>query len=175
MKAIIGHSPEVATIDELTIDLQDLSYGHNSRKWLLPNGQTSTAEQTSVIFPLSGVDSIDVRLAVHNDYGCDDTALTVIPLHRISEFIPNVFTPGKESNNRFEPYIQGNVTNIYVWIYNRMGEQVSHFECPGGFWDGNDMQGRPCPEGAYIYIIRYRNSLEPLMTQELKGTITLLR
>ena len=175
MKAIIGHSPEVATIDELTIDLQDLSYGHNSRKWLLPNGQTSTAEQTSVIFPLSGVDSIDVRLAVHNDYGCDDTALTVIPLHRISEFIPNVFTPGKESNNRFEPYIQGNVTNIYVWIYNRMGEQVSHFEYPGGFWDGNDMQGRPCPEGAYIYIIRYRNSLEPLMTQELKGTITLLR
>lgn len=175
MKAIIGHSPEVATIDQLTIDLTDLSYGHDSRMWLFPDGRTSTQPQTSFIFPLSGVDSVDVRLAVHNDFGCDDTAKSVIPLHRISEFIPNVFTPGKESNNRFEPFIQGNVTEILVWIYNQRGEQVAFFECPGGYWDGTDMQGRPCAQGTYVYIIRYRNSLEPLMTQELKGTITLLR
>lgn len=175
MKAIIGHTPEVATIDELTIDLTDLSYGHDSRMWLLPYGQTSTDAQTSVIFPLSGVDSIDVRLAVHNDYGCDDTAKSVIPLHRISEFVPNVFTPGKEENNRFMPYIQGNVTDIYVWIYNRRGQQVAYFECPGGYWDGNDLQGRPCEQGTYVYIMRYRNSLEPMMTQELKGTVTLIR
>ena len=121
------------------------------------------------------MDSIDVRLAVHNDYGCDDTAKSVIPLHRISEFVPNVFTPGKEENNRFMPYIQGNVTDIYVWIYNRRGQQVAYFECPGGFWDGNDMQGRPCEQGTYVYIMRYRNSLEPMMTQELKGTVTLIR
>lgn len=175
MKAIIGHSPEVATIDQLTIDLTDQSYGHDSRMWLLPGGATSTLPETSVIFPLSGVDSIAVQLAVHNDFGCDDTAKTVIPLHRISEFVPNVFTPGKEDNNRFQPYIQGNVTDIYVWIYNRRGEQVSYFECPGGYWDGNDMHGRPCIQGTYVYIIRYRNSLEPMITQELKGTITLLR
>jgi len=175
MKSIIGHSPEVATIDQLTIDLTDLSYGHDSRVWLLPYGRTSTDPQTSVIFPLSGVDSIDVRLAVHNDYGCDDTSKVVIPLHRISEFVPNVFTPGKDENNRFMPYIQGNVTDIYVWVYNRHGQQVSYFECPGGYWDGNDMHGQPCPQGTYVYIMRYRNSLEPLMTQELKGTVTLIR
>ena len=175
MKAIIGHSPEVATIDELTIDLTDLSYGHDSRLWMLPYERTSTEPQTSVIFPLSGVDSIDVRLAVHNDYGCDDTAEVVIPLHRISEFVPNVFTPGKEDNNRFMPYIQGNVTTVYCWIYNRRGQQVAYFECPGGYWDGNDLEGRPCEQGTYVYIMRYRNSLEPLMTQELKGTITLIR
>ena len=43
------------------------------------------------------------------------------------------------------------------------------------YWDGNDLQGRPCIQGSYTYIIRYRNSLEPTMTQELTGTITLLR
>lgn len=175
MKAIIGHTPEVATIDQLTIDLTDLSYGHDSRVWMFPDGSTSTLAQTSFIFPLSGVDSVDVRLAVHNDFGCDDTAKSVIPLHRISEFIPNVFTPGKDNNNRFEPYIQGNVTEIMVWIYNRRGEQVAYFECPGGYWDGTDMQGRPCAQGTYVYVMRFRNSLEPLMTQELKGSITLLR
>ena len=175
MKAIIGHDPEVATIDELTIDLFDQSYGHDSRCWLLPNGITSTSAETSVTFPLDGVDTMDVRLAVHNNYGCDDTAIASIPLHRISEFIPNIFTPGKSDNNRFAPMIQGNVTDVYVWIYNRRGELVSHFICPGGFWDGTDMQGRPCIQGAYTYIIRYRNSLEPTITQEIKGTVTLLR
>ena len=118
---------------------------------------------------------MDVRLAVHNNYGCDDTATATIPLHRISEFIPNIFTPGRSENNRFAPSIQGNVTDVYVWIYNRRGELVSHFTCPGGYWDGNDLQGRPCIQGSYTYIIRYRNSLEPTMTQELTGTITLLR
>lgn len=175
MKAIISHDPEVATIDELTIDLYDHSYGHDSRCWLLPNGQTNTSAETSVTFPLNGVDTMDVRLAVHNDYGCDDTATATIALHRISEFIPNVFTPDKSENNRFAPMIQGNVTDVYVWVYNRRGELVSHFICPGGYWDGTDMQGRPCTQGAYTYIIRYRNSLEPTMTQQLKGTITLLR
>ena len=175
MKPIIGHNPEVATIDELTIELYDQSYGHDSRCWLLPNGRTSTDAETSIIFPLNGIDSMDVRLAVHNNYGCDDTARVVIPLHRVSEFIPNVFTPGKGENNRFAPAIQGNVTDVYVWIYNRHGEQVSHFTCPGGYWDGNDLKGRPCAQGAYTYVIRFRNSLEPTMTQEITGTITLLR
>ena len=175
MKAIIGHSPEVATIDELTIDLTDLSYGHDSRLWLLPNGTTSTLPQTSIIFPIDGVDSMDVRLAVHNNYGCDDTALTTIPLHRISEFIPNAFTPDKDENNRFTPYIQGNVTDVLVWIFNRNGEQVAFFQSPEGYWDGTDQQGRRCAQGTYVYVIRYRNSLDPLSTQELKGTITLIR
>ena len=58
MKPIIGHNPEVATIDELTIELYDQSYGHDSRCWLLPNGRTSTDAETSIIFPLNGIDSM---------------------------------------------------------------------------------------------------------------------
>jgi gliding motility-associated-like protein len=118
---------------------------------------------------------MDVRLAVHNNYGCDDTALTTIPLHRISEFIPNAFTPDKDENNRFTPYIQGNVTDVLVWIFNRNGEQVAFFQSPEGYWDGTDQHGRRCAQGTYVYVIRYRNSLDPLSTQELKGTITLIR
>ena len=175
MKAVIEHKPEVATFDELTIDLYDRSYGHDSHRWLFPDGRTSTDSETSIIFPLNGVDTIDVRLAVHNNYGCDDTAHAIIPLHKVSEFIPNVFTPGKDDNNRFAPAIQGNVTDVYVWVYNRQGELVNHFTCPGGSWDGTDTHGRPCAQGSYTYIIRFRNSLEPTMTQVITGTITLLR
>ncbi len=175
MKAIIAHTPEVATIDELTIELTDMSYGHDSRMWLLPNNETSTLPQTSIIFPLEGVDTMDIRLAVHNDYGCDDTAMTRIPLIKVSNFIPNVFTPDLSTNNRFTPAIQGNVNDVRVYIYNRFGEQVCYFQGPDGYWDGTNMDGQPCPQGTYVYVMRYRNFLNPGVTQVLKGTITLLR
>lgn len=175
MKAIIEHTPEVATIDELTIELKDRSYGHDTRKWLLPDGHTSQLESTYIIFPLDGEDSMTVRLAVHNNYGCDDTATSVIPLHKVSYYVPNVFTPDRNDNYRWAPAIQGNVNEIEVWIYNRSGAQVCHYKGSEGYWDGTDMDGRRCPQGTYIYIIRYRNSLNPDITQEVKGTVTLLR
>ena len=175
MKAIIEHTPEVATIDELTIELKDRSYGHDTRKWLLPNGHTSILPETSIIFPLDGVDTMTVQLAVHNNYGCDDTATTVIPLHKVSYYVPNVFTPDRNDNYHWSPSIQGNANEIQVWIYNRQGRQVCYFAGSEGFWDGTDMYGQRCPQGTYVYIIRYRNTLNPDITQEVKGTITLLR
>lgn len=175
MKAIISHSPEVATIDELTIELNDMSYGHDSRTWLLPNNETSTLQQTSIIFPLDGVDTMDVRLAVHNDYGCDDTALSRIPLIKVSNFIPNAFTPDLSTNNRFSPAIQGNISDVRVYIYNRKGEQVCYFQGPDGYWDGKNMDGTRCPQGTYVYVMRYRTALNPGVTQVLKGTVTLIR
>ena len=175
MKAIIEHTPEAATLDQLTIDLIDRSYGHDSHVWLLPDGTTSTLSQTSVIFPLNGVDTMDVRLAVHNDYGCDDTAKTTIHLHKVAHFVPNVFTPDKEDNNRFFPLVQGNITEVEMWVFNRHGEQVCYFKGPNGYWDGTTEDGKRCPQGVYVYVMRYRSSFEPLLTQEVKGTVTLLR
>ena len=52
---------------------------------------------------------------------------------------------------------------------------TSKVKSPEGYWDGTDQHGRRCAQGTYVYVIRYRNSLDPLSTQELKGTITLIR
>lgn len=175
MKAIIAHTPEVATLDDLTIELTDQSYGHDSRKWLMPDGTTSTGQTTYVNFPLTGVDSMRVLLAVHNNYGCDDTAAVVIPLHKVSSFVPNVFTPDRNDNNRFYPSLKGNVSEVQVWIFDRRGQQVYYFKGPDGYWDGTDVHGGRCPQGTYVYMMRYRHSLEPNVTQETTGTVTLVR
>ncbi len=175
MKAIIRHSPEVATLDNLTIDLFDDSYGHDSRKWFLPYNRTTTDPETSVIFPLSGIDTMNVKLAIHNNYGCDDTASIDIPIHKVANFIPNAFTPDRSTNNLFYPAVQGNINNWKMYIYNRRGEQVAYIEGPEGKWDGTDMNGNKCGTGAYVYVMRYRSTLEPNIIQEIKGTITLIR
>ena len=62
-----------------------------------------------------------------------------------------------------------------MYIYNRRGEQVSYIQGPDGSWDGTDLNGRPCSTGTYVYIMRYRSTLEPNTIQEIKGTITLIR
>lgn len=175
MKAIISHTPEVATLDDLTIELTDQSYGHDSRKWLMPDGTTSTGRTTYVNFPLTGIDSMRVQLAVHNNYGCDDTAAVVIPLHKVAYYVPNVFTPDRNDNNRFYPTLRGNVSEVQVWILDRRGQQVYYFKGPDGYWDGTDVHGGRCPQGSYVYIMRYRHTLEPNVTQEVTGTITLVR
>lgn len=175
MKAIIEHTPDVATLDELTIQMNNASYGYDSHTWLLPDGSTTTSPVTYVNFPLSGIDTMTVGLAIHNNHGCDDTTYVDIPLHKVSEFIPNIFTPGRIDNNRFTPEVKGNITDIRVWIYNRRGENVYYFEGPDGYWDGRDMNGNDLPQGSYVWIMRFRSSLEPTITTETTGTITLVR
>ena len=175
MKAIIEHTPEVATLDELTIELRDVSYGHDSHVWLLPDGSTSTSPTTYVNFPLSGIDTMTVGLAVHNNHGCDDTAHVDIPLHKVSEFIPNVFSPGRTENNRWRPEVKGNISDIRVWIYDRRGQQVFYLQGDDAWWEGRDSAGNELPQGSYVYIMRFRSSLEPTITQQTTGTITLVR
>lgn len=175
MKAIITHTPEVATLDQLTIQLDNASYGYDSFTWLLPDGSTSISPTTFVNFPLTGIDTMTVRLAVHNDHGCDDTARADIPLHKVSVFIPNVFTPGRPENNQWAPKVKGNISDIRVWIYNRMGEQVYYFEGDEAYWDGHDSAGNELPQGSYVYIMRFRSSLDPTTTNETTGTVTLIR
>lgn len=175
MEAIINHTPEVATLDELTIELTDASYGHDSRLWLLPDGSTTKNAVTYINFPLNGIDSMTVRLAVHNNYGCDDTAKVVVPLHKVSRYVPNAFTPERSENNRFQPMLQGNISDLQCWIYNRHGELIYSFTGPDGYWDGTTKNGQRCPQGTYVYVLRYRTSLEPNTTLEIPGTITLIR
>ena len=71
--------------------------------------------------------------------------------------------------------MQGNVSDVKVWIYNRRGELVCKFQGPDGYWDGTDLNGNRCSQGTYVYTMRFRTSIDPTVTQELSGTITLIR
>ena len=42
-------------------------------------------------------------------------------------------------------------------------------------WDGKDLNGNACPQGTYVYIIRYVSTFEPDREHLLKGTVTLIR
>ena len=116
-----------------------------------------------------------VQLVEASPYGCIDTATLVIPFYKENFWVPNVFTPDNPAgNNRFGSISLSTVRQEML-IYNRQGELVFRCDTPDCQWDGRDLDGNPCTQGAYVYIIRYANAYEPNKTHIKRGAITLLR
>lgn len=114
--------------------------------------------------------------------GCDSTIhlhLTVLPTPPPSQidstaiWIPNVFTPGEETNQRFRFYCH-DIQQAQVSIFNRKGLHIVTFDALADSWDGT-CNGRPCPQDSYVYIIEYTTVSNPHYKQRKTGTVTLLR
>jgi gliding motility-associated-like protein len=89
--------------------------------------------------------------------------------------MPNAFTPDNPAGNSTFGSVSTKTVQQEMMVYNRFGELV--FRCSGVDcqWDGRNMDGEPCPQGAYAYIIRYTNEFEPQTTKVVKGSVTLIR
>ncbi|MBR1851120.1 MAG: gliding motility-associated C-terminal domain-containing protein [Bacteroidales bacterium] len=91
--------------------------------------------------------------------------------------VPNAFTPSVPGPN--DHFIVGTTIDtvgaLYdfrILVYNRRGAKVYESDDINFRWDGTSA-GRPIPQGAYAYIIRYRDSRGEQHLQ--KGTVTLIR
>lgn len=87
---------------------------------------------------------------------------------------PNVIVPNGdvEENRTFKLKFTSAVTDFQVRLYNRGGRQVFVSTDPGFVWDGTH-GGDALPQGAYVWIVKFRDSTGK-MHQE-KGTVTIIR
>ena len=88
--------------------------------------------------------------------------------------VPNVFTPNLETNKVWRPVLL-DVSEMEVWIYSRQGNMVAHLEGTDACWDGRNLDGTPCPQGSYVYQMRYRSNLRSEQVLTRAGSITLIR
>ena len=165
---------EQFTFDNLDAVLTDISTNGNDRVWKLPSAPDQTSVTAYYSIPVE-LDGAEILLIESSEYGCVDTASIYIPFNKENFWMPNVFTPDNPNgNNRF-----GSVSRKTLYqemlIYNRRGELVFRCNEPDCTWDGRDLNGDPCVQDAYVYIIRYTNEFEPNNTKVIKGTVTLLR
>lgn len=162
------------SLDNLDAELTDISTNGISRVWKLP----AMADQTSVTAYYSipvEMDGAEILLIESSEYGCLDTASIYIPLNKENFWIPNIFTPDNPSGNNTFGSVSTKTLYQKMLIYNRRGELVFYCEGPDCTWDGRDLNGNPCIQDAYVYIIHYTNEFEPKKTKVIKGTVTLLR
>ena len=121
----------------------------------------------------------DTTLIATDRNGCDSIMrlhLTVNPIPRSPNiWVPNIFIPTAAENNRFKVFSQ-HVDKMTVTIFHRWGEQVCTFDGLTEDWDGTH-KGIPCPEGAYVYLIKYHSSeiVNSATDHPIVGTVLLIR
>ncbi len=87
-------------------------------------------------------------------------------------YIPNAFSPNSQitKNRTFTPNISFASPNKYIFIiYNRWGEKNFETKDVNQGWDGR-YKGKPVPEGAYMYYIKFYTSKNKLYQKN--GQIT---
>jgi gliding motility-associated-like protein len=103
--------------------------------------------------------------------------LSVEPCVTVLISIPNAFSPNSDGvNDRFTiacshpEFLAG----YEIIIYNRWGQHIYTGNDRGEGWDGT-LEGNPCPQDAYCYMITYLVT-EPLNeSKRIAGTVVLVR
>lgn len=167
--ARISVTPDRILLGQQTaFDAYDLSLDATGREWEVDGVSLGDAGNPLHYTILNIVDSVVVVLTAMNDY-CHDTASTVVRVFNEGLYAPNVFTPEQGSNNHFTVYsakeLEGELS-----IYNREGLLVFRTTDLATGWDG---QG--CPQGAYVWHLKYRFAHTPERWHKSVGTVTLLR
>ena len=74
-------------------------------------------------------------------------------------YIPNAIIYADPDNGRFCPHFVSPLADGYsLDIFNRLGAHLFHTSSLTDCWDGTDPQGRPLPQGVYVYKARCRHA-----------------
>ena len=166
--------PDVADVENREIKVYDQSKRGKSRSWYLDEVFFGGEAVMEFTYPIER-DSVRLTLVSESGPGCRDTAETIIYYDRCALWVPNVFSPEIEGNDRFCP-VSECLEDMEMWIYNREGMQVFHTTEVGDSWDGtNQRTGVKCVGGSYVYTINYRMTNHPITKKTKTGMVMLLR
>lgn len=172
LKAKAQIVPLIPSPENLDVELRDVSRAAIDRQWIIGDFYSNQA-RLKYTYP-EELDSVEAILIAYSNDECADTAVTIIRIDRSTLFAPNAFTPNQESNERWQLFGM-QVENLNVWIYNRQGNLVYTFSGIEGSWDGTDINGNACQQGAYVYKAEYNTLLHRERKQTITGTILLIR
>ena len=173
-EAIISSSRRRISIDNAVVRLTDGTEGSSSTLWRFSDGFSAEGKSVSHNFSFFDDDSVRIWMKSCNRAGCCDTDGLAIPVGTYNLWFPNAFTPGLETNSDFGVVSTIPFEEFNLYIYNRMGLLVFSSTDPEIKWDGNDKQGNPCPQEAYVYYYSYRSDNDSYV-HDGKGTVLLLR
>lgn len=151
--------------------LQLSASGGKFYQWSPPIGLNRATIQSPVAIL---DDNIMYSLKVTDDIGCYgyDTLLVKVFKTHPDIFIPNAFTPGKGTNNRFRAIAVG-ISRIEIFqVYNRWGQLLFSSNDPAVGWDGK-FAGKEQDAGTYAWMVRGKDYTGKTIFK--KGTMVLIR
>lgn len=147
-------NPKETGIFNSKIKFTDLSQYAVSWWWDFGDGQNSAVQHPEHYYDEMG--KFIVTLTIKNIAGCESTfreSVYITPF-----FVPNAFTPNNDglNENFFEAGYITDVSSYNMSIFNRWGQKVFENDSHYKPWNGLDKNGKPAPEGVYVYAIKVK-------------------
>lgn len=159
--------------DDPLVLLNDCSEYSTSSLWQMPDGINFSGANLQQRLTDLPENSLPIILVTCNHVCCADTSIT-LPIKYNSYWFPNVFTPGKETNQTFGIHTRKVFAEYELIIYNRLGQKIFHTTDPTEEWDGTH-NGQPLPQGAYAYHYFIHITDNGNIRKSGAGIVTLLR
>lgn len=132
----------------IVVQTVNQSTNATSYVWVLPNGNTTTVFDPTVLFEqLDGPSTI--TLYAYSANGCYDSMTMTIEWPFV---VPNVITANGDGVNDYF-IIAGLAPNSKLIILNRWGNLVYTSDNYSNNWDGRDKSGLYVTEGVYTYVL----------------------
>ena len=165
--------PMALTVSQLDYTAYDVStHDYQERVWRVDGVVQAEVSRTLTGTASPTADTVRIELELYNGQ-CRDTALALVPVQTVALFAPDIFTPGRESNNRFFIGGQG-ILDGELYVYNRDGLLVYRTADFRTGWDGRRADGTLCPQAAYVWKFVYHAVSQPDAARVEVGTVTLV-
>lgn len=169
---LISFTSEYASLDNMDVEVRNIGTNCKRSLWYAFGEQVGEGASIIYHYPISE-DYVEMLLVAFNREGCADSTSSKIGFQDATIWVPNVFTPGRETNNRFV-VLGSNLYQVEVHIFTRTGAWVCTFDGLTQGWDGTK-DGVPLKQGAYVYKIIYSDIFRPSQMQSKEGSVLLLR
>lgn len=167
------YSPHFIDTEVPVVNFYDKSEGRDHTKWLFSDGSQTSGQNVTHHFDIYMDSSNCITMESYNEIGCYVDTTFCIDIDTFGLYIPNIFTPTKGDNNKFQVVCPSGMDKFHIAIFNRKGLLV--FESDDQFfsWDGT-RNGTPLPTGTYPYVITYTRA-GSVSDFRVKGTVTIVR
>lgn len=169
----LDFSPHFIDTEIPVVNFYDKSQGRDHTQWLFSDGSQTSGQNVTHHFDIYLDSGNCVTMKSYNEIGCYVDTTFCIEIDTFGLYLPNVFTPTKSSNNRFEAVCPSTMDMFHIAIFDRRGALVFESDDQHFSWDGTH-DGRPLPTGAYVYVIKYVRA-GSVSEFKVKGTILLVR
>jgi PKD repeat protein len=170
-----------ATDDTAVVDGQPLQLNAYSSDrsgdvflWTPPEGLNDPGIADPVAILGANVDTLNYLVTAMDSLGCTGSAGVKVIVFRTGPglFVPNAFTPGRNSNPIFRPIPVGIAQLLYFRVYNRLGQLVYSTSRIGEGWDGL-VDGKLQSTGVFVWV----GAATTYSGKEIlkKGTVILVR